>query len=120
MINTDIALKVFKMENVNQIINLPTEEFSILENLSKKENMTTDQYLSELIHDKVSNGVLSKSEMWVTTLEMVMAQLNEHKDISDLRNEIAGDLLVAKISLDFDRTGKVDDKKIKSYISELF
>ncbi len=61
-----------------------------------------------------------KEEAIVTTLEMVMAQLNESDDISINKNVIASDLLVAKISLAYEKTGTVDKALIKKYIAELF
>jgi hypothetical protein len=110
------------LENIleSQTIEIPQEEFNILQKLSKQEEKTKEQFLSDLIHDKANNGTLTKSEMIVATLEMVSSQLNETEDISTIRTEIAGDLLVAKISLEFEKNGNFDKKKIKDFIKELF
>ena len=61
-----------------------------------------------------------KDETIVITLEMVRAELNESDDINVIKSEIASDLLVAKIGLDFEKTGKVNKEQIKKYIDEFF
>jgi len=63
---------------------------------------------------------LAKDEAVVTTLEAVMAQLKESDDVSVNRDEIAADLLVAKMALDFEKTGKIAKEQVKNMLLNYF
>lgn len=125
-------LKTEETENKTQKIELdiPTSEMVLLRQMAKDKGKDINQMLSEIITEKTnqeeaSNGKtenlqLAKSEACVITLEMVAAQLNESDDISVIKNEIAGDLLVAKIAFDLEKNGKVEQEQVKQYVAELF
>ena len=104
----------------SKTIDIPQEEFSILEKMAKDNNRTVDIELSAIIKEKADGGLLTKNQAIIVTLELVNAQINETDDIGTIRSAVATDLLVAKIGLDFDQTGKINKEKIKGYIQELF
>ena len=91
--------------------------FSLLYNTIHNHTQRRDN-MGNILTDKEMQIV--KDETIVITLEMVRAELNESDDINVIKSEIASDLLVAKIGLDFEKTGKVNKEQIKKYIDELF
>ena len=104
-------------------IDIPQEEYALLETMAETNDLTVDQCLSTIIRNNLNwekQIQQEKDEVIVTALEMVMTTLNEKEDLSELKSEIAADLLVAKIAVEYDKTGKFDKKKLKNLITELF
>jgi hypothetical protein len=104
-------------------IDLPHEEYALLETMAKTNNLTVDQCLSTIIRNNLNwekQTQQEKDEMAVTILEMVMTTLNEKEDPSELKSEIAADLLVATMAVEYDKTGKFDKQKLKNLVTELF
>jgi hypothetical protein len=67
-----------------------------------------------------TSGKLSESEAIVATLELVWEQLGKCDDLNSIKSEVASDLLIARIALDFEKTGQLDKKQIKKYIDEIY
>jgi hypothetical protein len=104
-------------------IDIPKEEYALLEIMAKTNDLTVDQCVSTIINKNLNwekQIQQEKDEMAVAVLEMVMATLNEKEDPSDLKSEIAADLLVAQIAVEYDKTGKFDKQKIKNLVTEIF
>lgn len=115
---------------LSHTIDIPQEEYALLETMAKTNSMTVDQCVCTVIRNNLSWSEekekeipIAKAEMVVVTLEMVWAQLNDKEigdDLSAIKSNIAGDLVVAKIGLEFEKTGKFDKAKVKDLISEYF
>ena len=107
----------------SQTVDIPHEEFALLEKMAKTNNLTVEQCVSTIIRNNLNwekQIQQEKNEMAVTVLEMVMSTLNEKEDPSELKSEIAADLLVAKMAVECGKTGKFDEKKLKKLVTELF
>lgn len=111
----------YKMGNENLVsLNLSETELKILESV-QKEGQTLEQVVREIIKGKLTEPpTATNAQLTVDTLELVWNQLNDANELSDLRTEIAGDLLVARVILATIQKGQVDPKQVKEWAEELY
>lgn len=105
-------------------IDIPQPEYFILGKIAKDKNISIEEALKYIITEKVNpekQKQIEISQAIVTTLEAVREQVNEREDLSELKAEIAGDLIVARASLEADKNeGHISPEKIKEWALELF
>lgn len=102
-------------------LNLEPTDLEILGKLAGKANQTTETYLVNLIREKANKTLLSAGELSVATLELVWQHILDHSaDFDAVRVEVAGDLLVARVTLALSKNGKVDPEQVKVWAEELY
>jgi len=60
---------------------------------------------------------LAEKKAVYNTLEKVFDKLNNNDDLSTVKLDLAGDIFVAKVSLDMAEKGTINEKELKEFIS---
>jgi len=100
-------------------LNLPIEDLQLLEKMAEEKNKDINTIISELIHEKTSTQ-LRRLQASIEAFELCIAHLKDTNEIKEAKTQVAGDLLVAKIALDYNQNGTIEEEKVKAYIKELF
>jgi hypothetical protein len=109
IVETEMGLKITKAQ-LDQLCDLA------------KKDETPDDVATRLIQEKLTESPrqVAINDAVVTALELALQHCHDNEEPSDVKKEIAGDLIVARASLEAAKTGTINPKNIKKWAIELF
>lgn len=107
-------------------LHITVEDLDRLEELTGERETDFNSLVSEIVHESINREKNNREsnqravdEATVTTLEMVYNELKKNEEIQKVREDVAADLLVAKVALEYDKTGNFSKENLRSLVKEL-